>query len=139
MSPPLDRRAFIRGTAALGAVDALGSLVACGSSRVPSATGVTPSVDLMPPPGWDYPAVVDLLPFGRSSITGRPEYVDFRDWRNADECARHYALHYVDPDMLKAHQSLAFAVRVLVEDAARLINPKLRCFKPSPPAAVQHS
>lgn len=39
-----------------------------------------------------------------------PEYVDFRDWRNADECARRYALYYADPDLLRAHQAVAFAI-----------------------------
>lgn len=39
-----------------------------------------------------------------------PGYVDFRDWRNAKECARRYALYYADPDLLKAHQSVAFAI-----------------------------
>ncbi|MEW6169313.1 MAG: alkaline phosphatase D family protein [Pseudomonadota bacterium] len=268
MSPPLDRREFIRGSAALGALAALGGLGACGDGD-DAPDDAPPAVDFVPPQNWDYPAVVELLPFGhgvasgdpladrvilwtritvpdargwavadpqglteiavdwliatdpalnevvaggrvrtdrgldwtvkvdaaglraattyyyafealgRRSITGRtrtapapgdpvselriahaacssywsmdfhpyariaerddldlfchagdhvydypddqqwyrarngvfdPEYVDFRDWRNADECARRYALYYADPDLLKAHQSLAFAI-----------------------------
>lgn len=269
MSPPLDRRSFVGGVAALSAFGVLGGLTGCESSS-PAAGGMgTPAVDFVPPPDWDYPAVVDLLPFGhgvasgdpladrvvlwtritvpdargwavadpqglteiavdwviatdpalenivgggrvhtdrgldwtvkvdaaglrsattyyyafealgRRSITGRtrtapapgdaitelrfahaacssywsmdfhpyariaerddldlfchagdhiydfvddkqwyrarndvfdPEHVDFRDWRNADECARRYALYYSDADLLKAHQSLAFAI-----------------------------
>ncbi|MFC4252806.1 alkaline phosphatase D family protein [Sinimarinibacterium flocculans] len=268
MSPPIDRRKFLRGSAALGAFAALGGLGACGDSGPAAADGGA-AVDLVPPPGWDYPAINELLPFGhgvasgdpladrvilwtritvpdargwavadpqgltevavdwlvatdpalddivargrvrtdrgldwtvkvdaaglpsattyyyafealgRRSITGRtrtapapgdavaelriahaacssywsmdfhpyariaerddldlfchagdhvydfvddkqwyrarndvfdPEYVDFRDWRNADECGRRYALYYSDPDLLKAHQSLPFAI-----------------------------
>lgn len=38
------------------------------------------------------------------------DYVDFRHWRNRAECARRYALYYSDPDLLRAHQSVAFAI-----------------------------
>ncbi|MDT0496428.1 alkaline phosphatase D family protein [Algiphilus sp. W345] len=268
MSPPIDRRGFIRASTALGAYAALGGLSACGDSADAPADAA-PVVDFVPPPDWDYPAAVELLPFGHGvasgdpladrvilwtrvtvpdargwavadpqglteiavdwlvatdpalndivsrgtvktdrgldwtvkvdvaglrsattyyyafaalghrSITGRtrtapapgdavaelriahaacssywsmdfhayariaerddldlfchagdhvydypddkqwyrarkdvfdPEYVDFRDWRNADECGRRYALYYADPDLLEAHQSVAFAV-----------------------------
>lgn len=38
--------------------------------------------------------------------------VDFREWETADECRRRYALHYADPDILRAHQALPWAVIV---------------------------
>ncbi|WP_272991761.1 MULTISPECIES: alkaline phosphatase D family protein [Spongiibacter] len=38
------------------------------------------------------------------------DYVDFRHWHNRDECCRRYALYYSDPDLLRAHQSVAFAI-----------------------------
>ena len=36
-------------------------------------------------------------------------YIDFREWTDADECRRRYALHYADPDLLAAHRSVARA------------------------------
>lgn len=38
------------------------------------------------------------------------DYVDFRKWVNARECGRRYALYYADPDLLLAHQALAWTV-----------------------------
>lgn len=38
------------------------------------------------------------------------EHVDFRNWRNADECGRRYAMYRSDPDLLRAHQNVAFAI-----------------------------
>jgi len=37
-------------------------------------------------------------------------YIDFREWTDADECRRRYALHYADPDLLAAHRSVAWCV-----------------------------
>lgn len=36
--------------------------------------------------------------------------VDFRNWRNKDENGRRYALYYSDPDLLRARQSVPFAI-----------------------------
>ncbi len=37
-------------------------------------------------------------------------YVDFREWTNADECRRRYALYYADPDVLAAHLSVPWCI-----------------------------
>ncbi|MDX1587508.1 MAG: alkaline phosphatase D family protein [Oleiphilaceae bacterium] len=36
--------------------------------------------------------------------------VDFRKWFNRDECARRYALYRSDPDLMRAHQCVPFAI-----------------------------
>ena len=38
------------------------------------------------------------------------EYVDYRPWRTLDENRRRYALHYSDPDLLRAHQQHPFSI-----------------------------
>lgn len=48
---------------------------------------------------------------GRNDILD-DTYVDFRAWHTADECRRRYALYASEPDCLRAHQSLPWAIIV---------------------------
>ena len=52
------------------------------------------------------------------------EDVDFRKWFDAEECGRRYALYYSDPDLLKAHQSLPFAIMPDQHDLDDETNPE---------------
>ena len=64
MTPPLDRRDFLRTVAVVGAAGALG---------VPAtAAAAAPRYDRALPPGWTYPVVPELLPFGHGVMSGDP-------------------------------------------------------------------
>ncbi|HWH30856.1 MAG TPA: alkaline phosphatase D family protein [Mycobacteriales bacterium] len=64
MVPPLDRRAFLRTVAVTGAAGALGLPAAAASAAQP--------YDRALPPGWTFPVVADLLPFGHGVMSGDP-------------------------------------------------------------------
>lgn len=61
--PPVDRRAFLRTAAVAGAAGALG---------FPALVAATPRYDRALPPGWTYPVVEELLPFGHGVMSGDP-------------------------------------------------------------------
>ena len=61
MTPPLDRRGFLRTVAVAGAVGALGAPALAAGRYDPTL-----------PPGWTYPCVPELLPFGHGVMSGDP-------------------------------------------------------------------
>ncbi len=51
-------------------------------------------------------------------------YVDFRKWFNRDECARRYALYRSDPDLIRAHQCIPFAIMPDQHDFDNEVDPE---------------
>lgn len=66
MAPPLDRRHFLKGAAALGAAPLIGGLQACGGSDAAPASG-----NLDESAGFDYPLALPL-PFAHGVASGDP-------------------------------------------------------------------
>jgi alkaline phosphatase D len=73
----LGRRRFLGVSAGVIGTAVLGRGLHPAIATVPEAThpagrAAATGVDTAPPPGWDYPAVVELLPFGHGVASGDP-------------------------------------------------------------------
>lgn len=75
MAPPIDRRDFLKGAAALGVMPLASTLAACGDGRSPDGSGASTGVDLPgnldETPAFDFPLALPL-PFAHGVASGDP-------------------------------------------------------------------